>query len=127
MRYMLIALMLLVISGCGSGCSGTKPKAMHVNVTFANTSTNELVGVKIECLGRDLDAGILIRGGDATILDVPWPNASSGKIMFIDRLTQKPYSIDVSLVSVNERIKAGKCKGVVIRILNYDKGEVVCE
>jgi hypothetical protein len=98
-----------------------------VEFTFANVSTNNLNGVQLECFGRVASAGILIPGNDKTKFDVPWPNSPTGKVAFFDRQTLKPYSIDISFVSANEEIQSGKCHHLTIRILSYDKAEVVCE
>ena len=100
---------------------------MYVTFTFSNTSPKELNGVKLECAGKVLRAGILVPAGDKTIFDVRWPDVASGKVTFIDMGTKLPYSIDLSLDVVNEQVRTGKCKHVTLRILSYEKAEIVCE
>lgn len=119
--------MLLLVAGSGSGCIGTSPNSRMVTATIANSSTHELNGVKLECAGHDLRAGILQPGISATILNVPWPQSPGGKVLFIDYQTKKPYSVEISLLSINEQVFAGKCRHVIIRILDYDKAQAECE
>ncbi|MDB6111263.1 MAG: hypothetical protein JWR69_3013 [Pedosphaera sp.] len=127
MRNTLIVVILLAVSGLTGGCNGIKPQNRTVTATIANASTHELNGVRFECSGRYLRAGILSPNIDATIFDVSWPTATDVKVTFIDRQTRRPYSISISLVSVNEQVQAGKCHHVTIRILDYNKAEAVCE
>lgn len=127
MRYVILLLTLITFVGCSSGCKATQKKDMYVTFTFANTSPKELNGVKLECADKVLRAGILVPTGDKTIFDVRWPDVASGKVTFIDMETEHPYSIDLSLDVVNKQVRAGKCKHVKLRILSYDKAEIVCE
>jgi hypothetical protein len=127
MRYLTLLLTLLTLVGCSGGCRATHKKDIYVTFTFGNASTNKLNGVKIECAGKSLGAGILVKGGDATIFDVRWPDAATGKVNFIEYDTEQHYSIDVSLAEVGERIRAGECRQVTLRILSYEKAEMVCE
>jgi len=125
MRYTILLLMSLVISGCANGCKSVRPKS--VDVVFVNLSTHDLNGVKIEHDDRELGVGMMMRGGGGTLLDVGWPMVPNAKVTFIDQHTRNPYSINVSLVSVNEQVQSGKCQRVLIRIMDYDKADVVCE
>jgi len=127
MRHLTLLLTFLTLVGCSSGCRTTHNKDIYVTFTFSNASTNELNGVEIACAGKSLGAGILVKGGEKTIFDVRWPDVATAKVNFIDYNTEQPYSIDVSLAEVGERIRAGKCRHVTLRILSYEKAEMVCE
>jgi hypothetical protein len=100
---------------------------MLVDIILANASTNALVGAEIIWNGPYVPGGILSPGISSTAVSVKWPNLPNAKIIFIDRQTRKPYNIEISFASINERILSGKCRQVTIRILDYDKAEVNCE
>jgi hypothetical protein len=52
---------------------------------------------------------------------------AQAKLTFIDDQTRQAYSINVSLKEADARVHSGQCKRVAIRILGYDKAEVVCK
>jgi hypothetical protein len=115
--------MLLSVIGC------KKIHSNHANVasTITNSSTNLLDWVDVEWNGPSMAAGILSPGISKTIINFAWPFQPDAKITFIDRITRKPYSIAVSFESANEQIISGKCHEVTIRILSYEKADVICE
>lgn len=117
----------MTLAGCSSGCKGTQNREMIVQATITNASTNVLDWVDVEWEGPSMAAGILSPGISKTILDFHWPNLPKAKVTFIDKKTRKPYSINVSFESVNKKIQSGECHRVTIRILSYEKAEVICE
>jgi hypothetical protein len=127
MRYIIALFFLFTAFGCSMGCRVFQSNEKTVNITLANASTNELVGVQIVWHGPYVPGGILSPGISKTTVSAKWPNLPNAKIDFIDRHTRKPYSIEVSFASVNDRILSGKCHQVTIRILDYDKADVNCE
>ena len=122
-RYIIILLAVLAVTGCNE----LRTQHTTVTATITNSSTNNLDWVDVEWNGPYMAAGVLPPGISKTIGGLPWPNLPSAKIIFIDEITRKSYSIQISFASVNERIKSGKCREVIIRILSYEKAEVVCE
>jgi hypothetical protein len=100
---------------------------MIVDITLRNTSSNVLDWVKLDWIGPDVGGGILPQGIGKTAVSVEWPNVSGAKLTFVDDKTRKPYNLEVSFSSVNEQVRSGRCRHVTIRILDYDKADVVCE
>ena len=118
--------MILFIVACCSGC-GTMPKKSIVKATVTNASTNNLDWVEVEWGGSSMRVGALPRGAFCTCLDFRWPRLLTAKVTFIDDITRKPYAIDLSFNEANEKIQAGQCREVVIKILSYEKAEVICK
>jgi hypothetical protein len=82
MRHAIILLIFGTVLFCNSGCREIQSTNTPVAVRIANASIHNLNGVKVECSGRYLSAGILIPGTGKTTFDVPWPNSSTMKIIF---------------------------------------------
>ena len=122
-RYVIILLVVLAVTGCNE----LRTQHTTVTVTITNSSTNTLDWVDVEWKGPYMAQGILSPGISKGILDLEWPFLPDAKITFIDEITRNHYSIPISFESANERIKSGKCREVIIRILSYEKAEVVCE
>ena len=122
-RYIIILLAVLAVTGCNE----LRTQHTTVTATIANSSTNNLDWVDVEWNGSSMSAGILSPGISQTIVNFEWPFLPNAKVTFIDKITRQSYSIQISFASANERIKSGKCREVTIRILSYDKAEVVCE
>jgi hypothetical protein len=123
MRSLFLFLSLIIFLGCHK----PPPKLMSVDISLRNNSTNELRWVELVWNGPYLTGGAFSPGTEKTALQAPWPNILKGKITFIDATTRKPYTVEVPFSSVNEKIRSGDCKKVTIRILDYDKADVVCE
>ena len=114
---------ILAVTGCGKA----QPKRPVLNITLRNSSSNALDWVEFDWAGPDVGAGILSPGIGKTALDVKWPNIPSGKLTFVDDKTRKPYSLEVPLTAANEQVRSGRFHQVIIRILDYDKADVICE
>ena len=125
MKPIAIGLVLLPLMGC----SQFGRHKLFVTVDVVNTSSNYLNWVELKGGDRQLvSAGILSPTVQTTSLDYVWSDMpDQAQLTFIDDLTRKPYSIDVSLKDANARVLSGQCKRVAIRILTYDKAEVVCK
>jgi hypothetical protein len=100
---------------------------MTVDVSLVNNSTNALDWVKLNWQGPYVPGGILSPGTSSTAMAVEWPDLPSAKLTFIDKRTRAPYEIEISLRQITQDVRSGKGHRVVIRILSYDKAEVVCE
>jgi|JI10StandDraft_1071094.scaffolds.fasta_scaffold399720_2 hypothetical protein len=109
------------------GCNGMRQKDITVKFTIRNDSRHSLTWVELDWAGPAPPGGILIPGTGKTAYDVIWPNQPGAKLKFLDEQTRKPYSIDIMFAATNEKVRSGNCKHVTIRILDYDKAEVVCE
>jgi hypothetical protein len=124
MRLSIIVLLAAILA---IGCAKTQPKMTIVNITMSNNSSNALDWVKLDWAGPDVGGGIMSPGVWKTSVSVEWPAVSTAKITFVDDKTRKPYSLEVSFASINERVRTGRCHHVTIRILDYDKADVICE
>jgi len=127
MRYITSLLTILAIVGFGVGCKEVQPRKLPVDITLKNASTHDLAWVEFIWKGPSVPGGVMSPGVSTTSVSAEWPNLPGAKINFIDRQTRKPYSMEVSLASVNERVLSGECHDVVILILDYDKAEVDCK
>ncbi len=125
MKTIILGLVLLVLIGC----SQMGAKRAFVTMEVVNISSKPLDWVTVVAGDRQLfSAGILIPNAPATHLDYVWSNMpDQAKLTFIDDQTRQPYSIEISLKDANARVLSGQCKRVTIRILDYDKAEVVCK
>ena len=95
---------------------------------FTNASPHDLDWVTLEGGERELSVGVLVRGGRATMYDINWPKLPDlSKLTFKDEKTRKNYTVPLSLTNINQQVRSGKCKEVTIRILDYDKAEIVCQ
>lgn len=101
-------------------------KSFDVNATIENASTYDLTWVKVDWADASLNEGVLSRGIGKTDLHFRWPDLPDAKLTFIDEHTRKPYSIELSLVDAYEKIQSGAYRNVTIRILSYEKAEVIC-
>jgi hypothetical protein len=119
--FLFLALMMVI------GCNNDQPKNKLVNITLRNSSSNALDWVKLDWKGSYVPGGILSPGIGSTAVSVEWPVVSNAKITFVDGKTRKPYGLEVSFASINEQVRTGRCHQVTIRILDYDKAEVICE
>ncbi len=128
MRLTLTLLLLLAVVGCNmTGCQGVRPKISVVNISLKNSFTNDLDWVQLDWSGPHVPGGIIPPGVSKTAVGVSWPNLPSAKLTFVDDKTRQRYNIGVSFVVVNAQVRTGKCKNVTIRILSYDKADVICE
>ena len=125
MKPIAIGLVLLALMGCNQ----FGRHKLFVTVDVVNVSSNYLNWVKLKDGDRQLfSTGIMIPTAESTALDYVWSKMpEEAKLTFIDHHTRQPYSINVSLEDVNSRVLSGQCKRVTIRILSYDKAEVVCK
>ena len=126
-RQTIVLLAVFFVAGCGGGCKQVPPHNTFIETTIANASTNDLDWVRLKWEAPDMSAGILSQGISTTILDFPWPNLSRATLTFVDDKTRQRYSINLSFDAANEKIRSQKCHRVTIRILSYEKAEVVCE
>ena len=127
MRYTIVLLMMIAMAGCNSGCNGVQLQKTAVNITFTNASTNDLDWVRLKWDGPYAAAGILLQGNSKGVIDLQWPYLSAATLTFIDDKTRQRYNIEISFAEANQKIHLGKCHLVTIRILSYDKVEVICE
>jgi hypothetical protein len=120
-----LGLVLLALIGCGQ----MGRRKVFVTVDVVNVSSNHLNWVKLKDGDRQLfSAGVMIPNTEKTSLDYVWSNMpAQAKLTFIDDQTRQAYSINVSLKEADARVHSGQCKRVAIRILGYDKAEVVCK
>jgi len=125
MKPTIVVLVLLALIGC----SQFGRHKFFVTVDVVNASSNYLNWVKLKDGDRQLfSAGIMIPKSEATSLDYVWSKMpEEAKLTFIDDHTRQPFSINISLKEANARVLSGQCKRVAIRILSYDKAEVVCK
>jgi len=115
----------LLLTAAWSSCT---PEKMNVKFVFTNASTHPLNWVTLEVGKGEFTAGVLPQGVSKTELDVNWSSApKDAKLTFIDDTTRQKYSIPISLTNVNEQVRLGKCRAIVLRILDYDKAEIVCQ
>ena len=98
-----------------------------VQASIENRSPHDLDWVSMEWPGPYYAAGVLPKDISKTLLDMRWPCIASGTLTFVDAKTRVPYRIALSFVSINEAIRSGKSRVVTVRILDYDKAEVVGE
>ena len=124
MKPIAVGLVLLALMGC----SQLGRRKVFVTVEVTNVSSNYLNWVELNDGDRQLlSEGILIPTARGIHLDYLWSKMpEEAKLTFIDQ-TRQSYSINVSLKEANARVLSGQCKRVVIRILSYDKVEVVCK
>ena len=125
MNFRSIIIVALLLGAIGCHPEKPKPKPIVVEASFKNSSSHALDWVTMEWAGPSFEVGVLPVGRSATYLDLDWPNVSTGKITFIDFKTRQPFNIALSLQSINEQIKSGGCRAITIRILDYDKAEIV--
>jgi len=124
MRAFILCLTLLVVV---TGCPEKQEKSMTVDITLRNCFSNALDWVELKWNGPYVPGGILSPGIESTTVGAEWTNISSAKLTFVDKTTRKPYSIDLSFPQINERVLSGKCHDIEIRILSYDKADVICK
>ncbi len=110
-----------------TACREPQKEKNLVTLSVRNVSTNSLRGVELVWEGPRIPVGVLFPGVDKTSVDVPWPNIDKGNISFIDASTRELYTLEISFTAVNERVRAGRCGEIVIRILDTDKADAVCE
>jgi hypothetical protein len=123
--HKLIFLLALLVGP--AGCESKQPKTTTVDIELSNNSINALDQVELVWQGPYVPGGILSPGISSTALGVEWPNLASAKLTFIDKTTRTPYTIELSFPEINQKALSGKCHDVTIRILSYDKAEVVCK
>lgn len=112
-----------------AGCSHLPPQRAFVTASVVNVSTAPLDWTKIVAGDRQLlSVGILIPNASSTYLDyVWWKMPESATITFVDDQTRQRYNVEISLREANARVEAGTCKRVTIRILSYERAEVVVQ
>ena len=125
MRIIRTSIILLLLIAAAVGCQEKGLKSMIVDITLSNNSTNTLDWVTLNWQGPEVPGGILSPGITSTAIDVEWPNLTSATLNFVDKKTRQPYAIELSLAEVNKLVVSGKCHSILIRILSYDKAEVV--
>ena len=121
MTTRLVCLIFLIASTCVSAADRT------VTFTFKNESQHRLnwvslVGAKIDPVG-----GVMSPGVFKTTVDLVWANDTTAKLTFVEFESRKPHSIEISFEEATRQIQAGKCRRVVVAILDYDKARVSCE
>jgi hypothetical protein len=118
--------LLFVSIGCNRvGRTGTQPAT--VDLSLKNNSNKDLDWVELQWSGPDVPGGILSPGISKTAIGVQWPYLPAAKLTFIDGKTRQPYTIDVQFTAANDQIRQGNCRNVTLRILDYDKADVVCD
>jgi hypothetical protein len=112
-----------------AGCSQPSPRMAIVNIALHNSSSNRLDWVELKWAGPgpEVPGGILVVGANAETLDAEWPNVPSAKLRIVDDKTRQTYNVEVSLVSMNERIRSGTCHDVTFDILSYTNVNVICQ
>jgi len=126
MKKILLCLGVVLIVGWSS-CGAQK---MNVKFTFTNASNHPLNWVTLEAgKGKgEMTAGILSPGISSTEWDVDWSKApNEAKLTFIDDKTRQKYAIPLSLTNINAQVRSGQCRAITLRILDYDKAEVLCK
>ena len=108
------------------GCRAKDMGTITVNVGIRNSSSNSLDWVEMMWKGPDISSGILTTGVEKTVLDAEWSFPTNATLTFVDKITRKPYSIEVPVNRANEQIRSGKCHDVVIEVLSYSNVEVIC-
>lgn len=119
--------MFFAVAASHIGCKEIDSRNNTVDITLKNASTHDLAWVELVWKGPSVPGGLMAPGVSTTSVSVNWPNIPKAKINFIDRQTRKPYSIEVSFVSVHDLVASRKCRHVMIQILDYEKTEVKCE
>lgn len=107
--------------------AGRNEQAPVVDISLKNNSSKDLDWVELEWSGPGVPGGVIGPGISKTSIGVEWPNLPSATVSFVDRKTRKPYRIELSLTGSNAQIRQGKCRHVIIQILDYDRADVVCE
>jgi len=118
---------LLLFTVLCAACSNFGPKQMFVNASIMNKSQHNLDWVKMEWAGPYFTAGVLPKGVFKMCMGMQWPYPTEGTLTFVDDATRTPYRIKVSFASINEKIRSGVVQGITIRVIDYDKAEVVIE
>ena len=122
----IISLLVLLSIGCNRiGRPATQ--AAIVDLSLKNSSDKDLDWVELQWSGPGVPGGILGAGIAKTAVGVEWPNLPRAKLTFVDHKTRQPYTIDLVFTAVDDQIRQGNCRNVTIRILDYDKADVVCE
>jgi len=119
----LVCLALLLFA---ANCTRSTRRAMTVNVSLQNASSNALDWVQFVWAGPPLSGGVMPPGVSKTAVGSEWPSVPSAKITFVDQKSRAPYSLDVDLSGVNKQVAYGKCGHVTVRILGYDKADAIC-
>ena len=117
----LACLILLMVSSCVAVPDRT------VTFTFKNESQHRLNWVSLSEAKIDPVGGVMSPGGFKTTVDLVWENDTTAKLTFVEFETRKPHSIAISFEEVTRQIQTGKCRRVVVAILDYDKALVSCE
>ena len=112
-----------------AGCSHTPPRRAFVTVDVRNESHVPLDWVKVFSGERQLFySGILIPNTEKTRLDyVWWKMPDLATITFVDEQTRQRFNVEISLSEANARVEGGTCKRVTIRILSYERADVVLQ
>ena len=100
---------------------------MTVDISLLNASSNALDLVELDWKGPDVPGGIMRPGISKTALGVEWPDADTAKVTFVDRETQKPYTVEIPLKAINDQVRTGKCRDITLRIKSYTEGDAVCQ
>lgn len=126
MKYLILMCVLLLIGAIGCRIQAqAASKNMEIEVSVENGSMHDLDWVRVVWEGPDFSAGILRADMFSTDVNLKWPFVPKGKLTFVDGKTRQRYNIDLAFKVINEEIKSGRCHAVTIRILDYDKAEIV--
>jgi hypothetical protein len=107
------------------GCQNRTATTRTVNITIQNSSTNDLDLVELQWQGPYIPGGSIPPGASKTSLDVPWPKLDGAKLSFTDDKSRQSNSIDLSFAEINKQVDSGLCRTVVIRIVSFQKVEIV--
>jgi len=125
MKSIVITVFVYALTMMMFGCQNQAANTKTVNVVISNSSTNDLNLVELNWQGPDIPAGVMPLGISKTSIGVEWPKLESAKLTFVNEKTREPYSIDLSFAEINKQIDSGSCRTVVIRIVSFQKAEVV--
>jgi hypothetical protein len=104
-----------------------KDQPVKVDISLRNDSAVALDWVTLDWTGPDVPGGILSPGIWKMTVGADWQPTTNAVLTFVDDATRKPYRINLTLAAVDEQIRAGRCRNVVISIMSFEKAEARCE
>jgi hypothetical protein len=107
-------------------CINASSKNVTIEASLENSSAHDVDWVRMEWEGPQFSAGILRIGIFKTDVSLRWPFVQTGRLTFVDYTTRRRYNVDISFTAINEKVRSGDCRAITIRILDYDKVEIVC-
>lgn len=121
MKYLLGA----ILAFCLLGCQSQRLAEPVINFSIENESAHDLDWGTIHWATGEYSVGVLSIGNFATHVNMKWHFPPAGTLTFVDDKSRAPYHIDLSFAAINEQIRTGGLRVVTIRILDYDRAEVV--